>query len=199
MIITGGMAFTILNSIRGMKIGNSLYEKELDDYIREVINIANQKNVNLHLPDDFMISPFSAFKNYIEGSKEELNSCPKEIVDLNSGIPEGWLGLDIGPQSIANFERVIRESNSVALNGPSGLFEHHDFQNGTVRIMETISDMTRENENFVSVIGGGDSVNSIKYCSDNATFSHVSTGGGASLELLEGKVLPGIAILNDKE
>lgn len=199
MIITGGMAFTILNSIRGMKIGNSLYEKDLDDYIREVINIANQKKVNLYLPDDFVISPFSAFKSYLEGNKEELNLCPKEIVDLNSGIPEGWLGLDIGPQSIANFEQVIRESMSVALNGPSGLFEHQDFKNGTVSVMETISEMTKINNDFVSVIGGGDSVNSIKYCSNDATFSHVSTGGGASLELLEGKVLPGIAILSEKD
>ena len=198
IIITGGMAFTFLNHLHNMKIGSSLFESNNEKYIQEVIQEAQLKGVKLHFPTDFTISQFSNFSDYLKGG-DLLSSVAPIHVTAKEGIPDGYLGLDIGPNSIQRFNEIISNSKCVALNGPSGLMEHPLYQDGTVKIMENISRMTHNDNEFISVIGGGDSVNSIRFCKEDVQFSHVSTGGGASLEMLEGKVLPGISALSDLE
>jgi phosphoglycerate kinase len=197
LIITGGMIFTFLKAIREIEIGHSLFESGQEKYILEVLQEAKDHNVNIYFPNDFKSTPFADFVSY---NKKEGNLDSEPLItSIEEGIPSDYIGLDIGPNSVKLFNEVVSKSSCITLNGPSGLFEHPLYRQGTVDVFNHIAEMTSTNESFVSVIGGGDSVNAIKFCNQGVRFSHVSTGGGASLELLEGKRLPGIYSLSDKE
>ena len=177
IIIGGGMAYTFMKA-RGGKIGNSLCEDDRMQTALEILEKATQKNVSIHLPEDSVIADkFDAAAN--------TKICPSDA------IPDGWMGLDIGPKSIGIFSEVISNSKTILWNGPMGVFEMEKFQNGTKSIALAIAKAT-DNGAF-SLIGGGDSVAAINQFQLTDKVSYVSTGGGALLEYFEGKSLPGIA------
>lgn len=179
MIIGGGMTFTFVKALGG-KIGDSICEDDKQDLALEILRLAKEKGVQIHIPVDVVAA--NAFSNDAE----------TQIVDVNS-IPDGWQGLDAGPKSLANFEKVIMESKTILWNGPLGVFEMESFANGTITLGKYIAAST-ENGAF-SLVGGGDSVAAVKQFGLEDKMSYVSTGGGAMLEMLEGKVLPGIAAI----
>jgi phosphoglycerate kinase len=177
IIIGGGMAYTFMKA-RGGKIGNSLCEEDRLDTAREILKKALEKNVSIHLPEDSVIADkFDANAN--------TQVCPSDA------IPDGWMGLDIGPKAEGIFSEVIRKSKTILWNGPMGVFEMEKFQKGTKAIAVAIAEAT-QNGSF-SLVGGGDSVSAVNQFGFADKVSYVSTGGGAMLEYFEGKVLPGIA------
>lgn len=181
LIIGGGMAYTFVKALGG-KVGNSLVEDDYLETAKEIIRDAKTKGVELLIPTDTIIA--DEFSN-----DANVKSCP------TNEIPDGWMGLDIGENSINEFKKVIAESKLILWNGPMGVFEMNKFQNGTKQIALAVAEST-ENGAF-SLIGGGDSVAAVNKFDLSSRVSHVSTGGGAMLEYLEGKLLPGIdAILN---
>jgi len=182
MIIGGGMAFTFIKEA-GVDIGNSLYDEEGAKLVPEIRKKAEEKGVELILPVDFVCS--SKF-----GDDGEIQEG-----DMSTGVPEGFLGLDIGPKSIEMNDEAIKKSKTIVWNGPMGVFEMEAFEKGTKQMMETIVSVTKDGA--VSVIGGGDTATACKKYDTVDKVSHCSTGGGASLELLEGKLLPGVAALDD--
>jgi phosphoglycerate kinase len=183
MIIGGGMAFTFLKVINNMKIGSSLYDEEGAKIVNDIVSKAKAKGVEIHLPVDF-----------ITGSKFAVD-CEVGTATVESGIPDGWLGLDVGPKSIEKFKSVVASAKTIVWNGPPGVFEFPNFEAGTKGIMDAVVAVTESGA--VTIIGGGDTATcAAKYGTEDKV-SHVSTGGGASLELLEGKVLPGVAALTD--
>jgi len=182
MIIGGGMAFTFIKEA-GVNIGSSLYDAEGAKLVPEIIKKAAEKNVELILPVDFICS--SKF-----GDDGEIKPG-----DMTTGVPDGFLGLDIGPKSIALNDAAIAKSKTIVWNGPMGVFEMGAFEAGTKKMMEKIVEVTAAGA--VSVIGGGDTATACKKYNTIDKVSHCSTGGGASLELLEGKLLPGVAALDD--
>jgi len=181
LIIGGGMAYTFIKALGG-NIGNSLVENDHIDNALEIIKQAKEKHVELHLPIDSIIADkFS-------------NDAVQKTVKIND-IPDGWMGLDIAEHSINDFKKVIASSKLILWNGPMGVFEMDSFQQGTLSIAHAVAEAT-DNGAF-SLIGGGDSVAAVNKYQLSERVSHVSTGGGAMLEYLEGKLLPGIqAILN---
>lgn len=181
LIIGGGMAFTFIKA-RGGKIGDSLVEDDKQELALQILKLAEQKNVAVHLPTDTVIA--DSFSN-------NANTDVSEI----TAIPDGWMGLDAGPNTRENFAEVIQKSKTILFNGPVGVFEMTSFANGTIAVCEAIADATAKGA--FSLVGGGDSVAAIKQFNFDQKVSYVSTGGGAMLEMLEGKSLPGIeAILN---
>ena len=183
LIIGGGMAYTFIKA-KGGNVGNSLVEDDFLELALQIMNVAKEKNVNLLLPTDTVIA--DKFDN-------EANT---KVVKIDE-IPNGWMGLDIGEQSIETFKKVILQSKIILWNGPMGVFEMENFQKGTASIALSIADAT-DNGAF-SVVGGGDSVAAINKFNLGSRISHVSTGGGAMLEYLEGKKLPGIAAILEDE
>jgi len=181
LIIGGGMTFTFLKS-QGAEIGNSLVEDEYLETAKDIISKAKEKGVNIHFPDDAVVA--DAFDN--DANKKTVPS---------SGIEKGWMGLDIGPESIKKFMEVITNSKTVLWNGPMGVFEMDNFAAGTKAIGEALVKAT-ENGAF-TLVGGGDSVAAINQLGMADQVSYVSTGGGALLEYMEGKVLPGVAAINE--
>jgi phosphoglycerate kinase len=181
LIIGGGMAYTFIKAQNG-SIGKSLVEDQYLDLALEILQEAKEKGVQIHLPSDSLCC------------KEFSNDLPIEIRPINK-IPEDEMGLDIGPDSISAFKDVIVNSSLLLWNGPMGVFEMSNFQNGTASIAHSIVKAT-ENNAF-SLIGGGDSVAAINLFKLANKVSHVSTGGGAMLEYLEGKQLPGIEAINN--
>ena len=181
LIIGGGMAYTFIKAQNG-SIGKSLVEDQYVDLALEILQEAKEKGVQIHLPSDSLCC------------KEFSNDLPIEIRPINK-IPEDEMGLDIGPDSISAFKDVIVNSSLLLWNGPMGVFEMSNFQNGTASIAHSIVKAT-ENNAF-SLIGGGDSVAAINLFKLANKVSHVSTGGGAMLEYLEGKQLPGIEAINN--
>lgn len=179
MIIGGGMTFTFVKALGG-KIGGSICEDDKQELALEILRLAKEKGVQIHIPVDVVAA--NAFSNDAE----------TQIVDVNK-IPDGWQGLDAGPKSLENFEKVIMESKTILWNGPLGVFEMENFANGTISLGKYIAAST-ENGAF-SLVGGGDSVAAVKQFGLEDKMSYVSTGGGAMLEMLEGKVLPGIAAI----
>lgn len=179
MIIGGGMTFTFVKALGG-KIGDSICEDDKQELALEILRLAKEKGVQIHIPVDVVAA--DAFSNDAE----------TQIVDVNK-IPDGWQGLDAGPKSLENFEKVIMESKTILWNGPLGVFEMENFANGTISLGKYIAAST-ENGAF-SLVGGGDSVAAVKQFGLEDKMSYVSTGGGAMLEMLEGKVLPGIAAI----
>ncbi|CAE8666039.1 unnamed protein product, partial [Polarella glacialis] len=182
MIVGGGMAFTFIKEA-GVEIGSSLYDEEGAKLVPEIIKKAAEKGVELILPVDFVCS--SKF-----GEDGDV-----KMGDMSTGVPVGFLGLDIGPKSIAMNAEAIAKSKTIVWNGPMGVFEMGKFEAGTKTMMDNIVAATAAGA--ISVIGGGDTATACKKYKTIEKVSHCSTGGGASLELLEGKVLPGVAALDD--
>ena len=166
-----------------MAIGTSLYDEEGAKIVPDIMAAAKEKGVEITLPVDFTIS--SKF-----GEDGEIKSAT-----MADGIPDGFMGLDCGPESIKLNAEVIKASKTIIWNGPMGVFEMGKFETGTKSMMDTIVEVTTTGT--ITVIGGGDTATCCKKYNTEDKVSHVSTGGGASLELLEGKVLPGIAALDD--
>jgi len=179
LIIGGGMSFTFMKA-QGFKVGNSLLEDEYLQYSLDMIYKAKEKGVNLLLPVDSVIA--DAFSN-------DANTA----VVGEEDIPDGWLGLDIGPKSAALFADAVKTAKTVVWNGPMGCFEMSKFADGT----ETVAKALAESD-AVTIIGGGDSAAAVNQLGYGDKMTHISTGGGASLEFLEGKELPGVAAANDK-
>jgi phosphoglycerate kinase len=181
IIIGGGMAYTFLKA-RGGNIGSSLCEADRLDTALEVLEKARQKNVSIHLPEDSVIADkFAADAN--------TETRPSDA------IPEGWMGLDIGPKAIGIFSEIIGNSKTILWNGPMGVFEMEKFQAGTKAIAEAVASSTANGA--FSLVGGGDSVAAVNKFNLADKVSYVSTGGGAMLEYFEGKTLPGIAAVKD--
>ncbi len=180
LIIGGGMAYTFRKAL-GFEVGNSLLEEDKVELAKELMKKAEDKGVKLLLPIDNVIADRFA---------PDANT---QVVEGN--IPEGWEGLDIGPKTIAVYAAEIAKAKTVVWNGPMGVFEMEKFAVGTKAVAQALAD----NADAVTIIGGGDSAAAVTQLGYADKVSHISTGGGASLEYLEGKVLPGIACLNDKD
>lgn len=179
ILIGGGLAYTFLKA-EGYEIGNSLVEEDKLDLAKSFIEKAKEKNVNFVLQTDAVIADeFSEQANY-------------KTVGIND-IESGWMGLDIGPDSCELYAKIISESKLIVWNGPMGVFEMEQFANGTKSVAEALA----KTEGY-SVIGGGDSAAAVEQFGFSKEMDHISTGGGASLEFMEGKELPGIKELNDK-
>lgn len=185
MIITGGMAFTFLKKMDNMQIGNSLYDAKGAELVDRIVEKAKAKNVKLHFPVDFSI-----------GNKFDRQALVQQT-DNTRGIPDGWMGLDVGPMTRMNDAKVIFRAKTIILNGPAGAFELPSFAYGTITCLHAVAAATVMN-NCLTIVGGGDSAAAALRYEVDKTVSHVSTGGGASLELLEGKNLPGISYLSNK-
>lgn len=179
MIIGGGMTFTFIKALGG-NIGNSICEDDKMALALEIMEKAKAKNVQIHLPVDVVAA--DAFSN-------EANT---QIVDVYN-IPEGWQGLDVGPKSLEALKDVIKNSKTILWNGPLGVFELEKFAEGTITLGNFIAEATKNGA--FSLVGGGDSVAAVKQFGLEPKMSYVSTGGGAMLEMLEGKTLPGIAAI----
>ena len=181
LLIGGGMAFTFLKA-QGKEIGKSLLEEEKIDLAKEVLEKVKNSNVEFLLPVDFIVAD------------EFKNDSPSMIVKADS-IPSDKMGLDIGPESIKLFSQELENSKTIVWNGPMGVFEMDNFAKGTFAIAQVLADVT--SKNAVTIIGGGDSAAAISKAGLDDKVSHISTGGGASLEFLEGKVLPGVDALTN--
>ncbi|MET7028767.1 phosphoglycerate kinase [Sediminicola luteus] len=182
LIIGGGMTYTFVKA-KGGKVGDSICEDDKMDLALDILKQAEEKGVKVHIPVDVLAA--DSFSN-------DANT---KIVDVDA-IPEGWQGLDAGPKTLANFKEVILNSKTILWNGPIGVFEMESFAKGTIALGNYIDEAT--SKGAFSLVGGGDSVAAVKQFGFEEKVSYVSTGGGAMLESLEGKVLPGIAaILED--
>jgi len=181
MIIGGGMTFTFIKALGG-KVGDSICEDDKLDLALEILHKAKLKNVHIHIPVDVVAA--NAFSNDAE----------TQIVDVRE-IPDGWQGLDAGPKSLENFKKIIMDSKTILWNGPLGVFEMEKFAHGTITLGEYIAEATANGA--FSLVGGGDSVSAVKQFGLEDKMSYVSTGGGAMLEMLEGRVLPGIQAILD--
>lgn len=181
LFIGGGMVFTFYKA-RGLSVGSSLVEDDKIELAKSLEIKAKEKGVELLLPTDVVVADkFSAEANTQTVAAE--------------AIPDGWMGLDIGPDSVATFQAALADCKSVIWNGPMGVFEIDKFAKGTEAIANTLAGLTPQG--CTTIIGGGDSVAAVEKVGVASQMSHISTGGGASLELLEGKVLPGIAALDE--
>ncbi|PWK13085.1 phosphoglycerate kinase [Tumebacillus permanentifrigoris] len=181
LIIGGGMANTFLKAM-GYNLGNSLVEEDKLPLAKELLDRAEKEGVMIFLPEDLVAA--SAFKADAE----------TKVVDAETeGVPEGWMALDIGPKSMKTFGLVIARSNTVIWNGPMGVFEMEAFAKGTNSVAESVAKCQG-----TTIVGGGDSVAAVEKAGLAEKMTHVSTGGGASLEFLEGKALPGVVALKDK-
>jgi len=182
LLIGGGMMFTFFKA-QGLEIGNSLLEPDKVDLAVSILAQARQRNIKLLLPVDTVIA--NRFDNNAEVKDVRVNQ-----------IPAGWQGLDIGPDSVRLFTDEIRHAKTIVWNGPMGVFEMENFAKGTDAIARAMAEVTKHGA--TTIVGGGDSAAAIAKAGLEKAVSHVSTGGGASLEFLEGKVLPGVAALTNK-
>jgi len=178
IIIGGGMAYTFFKA-QGINVGNSKLEKDKIDTARELMDQAKKAGVNMALPKDFVITP-------------DINSDEWKIADE---IPDGWQGLDIGPKTVQHFKDILSKAKTVVWNGPLGVFERDAYAKGTRAIAQHLADL----QDVTVIVGGGDSAAAVAKFGLEDKMTHISTGGGASLEFLEGRSLPGIAALNNKE
>ncbi|WIV13934.1 phosphoglycerate kinase [Proteiniborus sp. MB09-C3] len=179
LLIGGGMAYTFLKA-QGLEIGKSLVEEDKIELAKELMEKARDKKVNLVLPLDVVVA------------KEFNNETEFKTVDINN-IPKDMMGLDIGEKAIRVFSEIIKEAKTILWNGPMGVFEMPNFAKGTNAIAKAMAE-----SNGVTIVGGGDSAAAVEQAGLDDKMTHVSTGGGASLEFFEGKVLPGIAAIEDK-
>jgi phosphoglycerate kinase len=180
LLIGGGMAYTFL-AAQGHSVGDSLLEADQIEAVKGYIAKAQEKGIELLIPVDTRVSVAFPSKEVPE---------PENKIVPSSGIEDGWMGLDIGPETVALFASKVADARTVVWNGPMGVFEFPAFANGTLQVAKAIAD-----SDAFSVIGGGDSAAAVRQLGLEDGFSHISTGGGASLELLEGKTLPGLAVL----
>ncbi|MBQ0735348.1 phosphoglycerate kinase [Aquimarina celericrescens] len=181
LIIGGGMTYTFIKA-KGGQIGDSICEDDKQELALEILKKAKEKGVEIHLPVDVI------------GADAFDNDANTDVIDVDM-IPNGWQGLDAGPKTLKNFHDVILKSKTILWNGPLGVFEMENFANGTITLGHSIAEAT-ENGAF-SLVGGGDSVAAVKQFGFGDKVSYVSTGGGAMLESLEGKTLPGIAAIEN--
>ena len=179
LIVGGGMAYTFFKA-QGHEIGKSLLDKDNIDVARETLENAKAKGVRLELPTDIVVG------------KEFSNDTERHVVPA-TGIPAEWEGLDIGPETRETFRGIVMGAKTVVWNGPMGVFEFPNFAHGTVAVAQALAD-----SDALSIVGGGDSAAAMEQLGFADQVTHISTGGGASLEFLEGKTLPGVAALNDK-
>ena len=179
LIIGGGMTFTFIKA-QGGSIGDSICEDDKMELALDILKQAKEKNVKIHLPVDVLAA--NAFSN----------DADTQIMDVTA-IPDGWQGLDAGPKSKAIFDEVVNQCKTILWNGPLGVFEMESFANGTIELGNSIAEATKNGA--FSLVGGGDSVAAVKQFGFEDKVSYVSTGGGAMLESLEGKTLPGIAAI----
>ena len=183
VIIGGGMVFTFLKA-KGLPVGTSLVEDDFVETAKAVLAKAERLGKEILLPIDIIVADsFSA-------------TAKTQVVPVDQ-IPDGWMGLDNGPASTAQQKEALSTCRTVIMNGPMGVFEFEAFSKGTFGIVDILADLTKET-GAITIIGGGDSVAATELSGRAGDMSHISTGGGASLELLEGKILPGVAALNEK-
>jgi len=187
IIIGGGMSFTFKKELEGMAIGTSLFDVEGAKIAKELFAKAKAKGVKITLPVDFVTA------DRFPGSPADIAAVQTGVADDKSGIPDGWMGLDAGPKSRELFAQVIARAKTIIWNGPPGVFEVEQFAEGTKSMAAAIAKATAAGA--ITVVGGGDTATAAKKSKVVDKVSHCSTGGGASLELLEGKVLPGVAFL----
>lgn len=178
LIIGGGMAYTFMKA-NGLEVGNSLLEADKIDYAKEMMQKAKEKGVNFLIPVDSIVA--KEFKN------------DTEFKSVEGSIPEGWLGLDIGEKTRELFKNALKDAKTVVWNGPMGVFEFSNFAKGTIAVAEALAEI-----DATTIIGGGDSAAAVNQLGFADKMSHISTGGGASLEFLEGKELPGVVAADDK-
>ncbi|KAL8181253.1 UNVERIFIED_CONTAM: hypothetical protein K2H54_050843 [Gekko kuhli] len=183
MIIGGGMAFTFLKVLNNMEIGNSLFDEEGSKIVKDLMSKAEKNKVRITLPIDFVTA---------DKFDENANTG---VATVASGIPAGWMGLDCGPESIKQSVEAVGRAKQIVWNGPVGVFEWDKFAKGTKALMDKVVEVT--GKGCITIIGGGDTATCCAKWNTEDKVSHVSTGGGASLELLEGKVLPGVAALSN--
>lgn len=181
MIVGGGMTFTFVKALGG-QVGDSICENDKLQLALDILHMAKEKNVHVHLPVDVIAA--NAF----------ANDAQTQVVDVRT-IPDGWQGLDAGPKTLQNFREVIMNSKTILWNGPLGVFEMENFAKGTISLGNDIAEATAQGA--FSLVGGGDSVAAVKQFGLESKMSYVSTGGGAMLEMLEGRTLPGIAAILD--
>lgn len=181
LFIGGGMVFTFAKAM-GYAIGNSLLEEDKVSLAKEIIEKIQKSDVKLFFPSDAVVA------------SEISDNAETKIVDIDK-IPDGMMGLDIGPKSIALFQEALREAQTVVWNGPMGVFESKPFATGTTAIAQLLADLTAKGA--TTIVGGGDSAAAVSQIGLDEKLSHISTGGGASLEFMEGKILPGIDALTD--
>ena len=181
LIIGGGMAFTFIKA-RGGKVGSSLVEDDKQELALEILKMAQKKGVEIHLPVDSVIA-------------DSFSELADTDITATDNIPDGWMGLDAGPKTIEQFSNIVSKSKTILWNGPIGVFEMDAFANGTIKLGEAIAEATKNGA--FSLVGGGDSVSAVKKFNLDDQMSYVSTGGGAMLEMLEGKTLPGIQAISE--
>ncbi|MES2596136.1 MAG: phosphoglycerate kinase [Verrucomicrobiota bacterium] len=186
IIIGGGMAYTFRKLVQGITIGKSLYKPEWEPIAQAALDKAKERGVKLLIPVDAMITDSFDF------DAKKLGET--KYTAVNENIPDGWEGVDIGPESVKLFSEEISKAKTVIWNGPMGVFEIKEASKGTFEIAEAMA----KNTGAKNIIGGGDSVKAVKKAKLGDKMTFISTGGGASLELLEGKVLPGVACLQEK-
>jgi phosphoglycerate kinase len=181
--IGGGMAFTFLKA-QGYSVGSSLCEEEYVSVAKGILEKAQENGKKILLPVDLVVADkFAADAN-------------TQIVRMDE-IPDGWMGLDVGPLSIQELETYLSDCKTILMNGPMGVFEFDKFSKGTMELINILAALTQGGS--LTIIGGGDSVAAVELSGKGNLMTHISTGGGASLELLEGKLLPGVEVLEDKE
>lgn len=184
IIVGGGMAFTFKKTLHGVKVGNSLFDQEGAKIVQSLVDKAKKNNVELYFPVDYVTADnFSKDANVGHATDE-------------AGIPDGWMGLDCGPKSNEINRKVVLSSKTILWNGPAGVFEFEKFEAGTRAILNALIEATENGA--TTIVGGGDTAAAAAKWNAEDKLSHVSTGGGASLELLEGKVLPGVDALSSK-
>ncbi len=183
ILIGGGMAFTFFKAM-GTEIGKSLLESDKIDLAKEILSKARDKKVNFKLPRDVVVAP------------EATEDATTQVVEANA-IPPDLRGLDIGPKTVEAFSAELKNARTVVWNGPMGVFEVDKFAVGTIRLAEELANITKKGA--TTIVGGGDSASAVARAGLKDKLSHTSTGGGASLEFLEGKTLPGVAALTDKQ
>ncbi|KAI4839456.1 phosphoglycerate kinase [Plasmodium brasilianum] len=184
MIIGGGMAYTFKYVLNNMKIGKSLFDEAGSKIVGEIMQKAKNKNVQIILPVDFKIAD-----NFD-------NNANTKIVTDEEGIEDNWMGLDAGNKSIEKYKDIILTSKTIIWNGPQGVFEMPNFAKGSIECLKLVVEATKKGA--ITIVGGGDTASLVEQQQMKDEVSHVSTGGGASLELLEGKELPGVVALSDK-
>ena len=182
IIIGGGMVFTFLKA-KGLEVGTSLVEEDFIDTAKEVMEKAEKLGKTILLPSDIVVA-------------DKFDKDAETQTVAADAIPEGWMGLDNGPKSTEEQKEFLSDCKTIIMNGPMGVFEFEKFNKGTFGIVNILADLSKDGD-AITIIGGGDSVAATELSGRAGDMSHISTGGGASLELLEGKVLPGVAALND--
>lgn len=184
LIIGGGMAFTFKKVAENVHIGSSLFDDNGAKIVHDILEKAKKNNVKVHLPVD-----------YVTADKFDANAKTDHATD-KTGIPDGWMGLDVGPESVKIFQDAVRRAKTILWNGPVGVFEFAAFENGTKQLMQTVVEVTKSGT--ITIIGGGDTATAAAKYDAEEKVSHCSTGGGASLELLEGRTLPGVVAVDNK-